>query len=279
MKAVFLGTGAAEGIPALFCNCEYCTAVRRRGGKEIRTRAQLLLDGELSVEFPPDVFAHGISSGIDLSAIKYLLVTHSHFDHFSPAQLILRGYKFAHGMTSPTLDIFANEEACGEFSEATRLEMKDCVKNTVSLHPIGAMQTFSCGDWTVHTLPARHSSKEPLVFLIEKGEKRVLYLTDTGALPDMAWEGLSSFKGKILSLVVLDCTFLFGETAKEARHMGLDENARTMEKLRNLSLTDERTKFVITHFSHNSKPSPDLLAKAEREYGVIAAYDGMTLEV
>ncbi len=29
MKLQYLGTAAAEGIPALFCNCPVCTAARR----------------------------------------------------------------------------------------------------------------------------------------------------------------------------------------------------------------------------------------------------------
>ena len=36
MKVCYLGTGAAEGIPALFCKCSYCEGVRVRGGKEVR---------------------------------------------------------------------------------------------------------------------------------------------------------------------------------------------------------------------------------------------------
>ena len=31
MKLQFLGTGAAEGIPAVFCECEACEEIRRRG--------------------------------------------------------------------------------------------------------------------------------------------------------------------------------------------------------------------------------------------------------
>ena len=78
MNIQFLGTGAAEGIPALFCNCNFCRSVRLRGGKAVRSRAQVLVDGELSIDFPPDAFYHGLGAGVDLSAVRYLLVTHSH---------------------------------------------------------------------------------------------------------------------------------------------------------------------------------------------------------
>ena len=31
MKILYLGTGAAEGVPAVFCNCDTCREARRRG--------------------------------------------------------------------------------------------------------------------------------------------------------------------------------------------------------------------------------------------------------
>ncbi len=33
MKLKYLGTAAAEGIPALFCRCEMCAYARKAGGK------------------------------------------------------------------------------------------------------------------------------------------------------------------------------------------------------------------------------------------------------
>ena len=38
MKLQFLGTGAAEGIPAVFCECEACEEIRRRGETEYHSR-------------------------------------------------------------------------------------------------------------------------------------------------------------------------------------------------------------------------------------------------
>ncbi len=39
MKLKYLGTAAAEGIPALFCNCKHCASARELSGKNIRTRS------------------------------------------------------------------------------------------------------------------------------------------------------------------------------------------------------------------------------------------------
>ena len=36
---LFLGTGAAEGIPTPFCRCRVCENARKKGGKEVRMRS------------------------------------------------------------------------------------------------------------------------------------------------------------------------------------------------------------------------------------------------
>ncbi len=277
MHIIYLGTGAAEGIPALFCNCEYCRGVRQRGGREIRTRSQILIDGELSIDFPPDAFCH--TRNIDLSAVKYLLVTHSHMDHFYAHDFILRGYKYAAGMTEPILRIYGNQEVMNVFRECTKREMKPEVIGHFELCSVGAFEEISFGEYRVYSLLAQHSSEEPLLYLIEKGGKRVLHLTDTGRLPDDSVRYLAEIGGAPADLITFDCTFLFAPTDPFARHMGLDENVRTFDRLKEIGLADGHTKKVITHFSHNACPSPAALARAEREFGVIAAYDGLEIEI
>ena len=61
MKIRYLGTAAAEGWPALFCSCPICTHARTQGGKNLRTRTQAILDGELLIDFPPDTCNTGWS--------------------------------------------------------------------------------------------------------------------------------------------------------------------------------------------------------------------------
>lgn len=282
MKVQYLGTGAAEGVPAVFCNCEYCRGLRERiaagSTAERRTRSQVVLDGELSIDFPPDAYAHAVERGVDLSKIAYLLVTHSHMDHFYAHDFILRGYKYAHDMTAPVLTIFGNREVCDVFREDTRREMKAEVAPNVQLRMVGTFQEIAFDDWRAYTFPAHHSSAEPLLYLVERGGKRVLHLTDTGRLPDESMDFLKTMK-KRADVVNLDCTFLWDDADPNARHMNLKEVAYTIGRLERAGVVDGDTKKVITHFSHNSAPTAEALARAEREYGVIAAYDGMTLTV
>ena len=69
MKLTFLGTAAAEGMPALWCECPTCAEAKKLGGKEIRRRCSYLLDGDTLIDFGPDAFWQSIEFNIDLTAI------------------------------------------------------------------------------------------------------------------------------------------------------------------------------------------------------------------
>ena len=50
MKVTFLGTAAAEGFPAVFCNCRFCKEARVLGGKNLRTRSQSIVNDDLLID-------------------------------------------------------------------------------------------------------------------------------------------------------------------------------------------------------------------------------------
>ena len=77
MTIRFLGTGAAEGIPAPFCRCTVCENARKVGGKEIRMRMGVLIDNTLLIDFSPDAFAQAVHFGADYTALQALCVTHT----------------------------------------------------------------------------------------------------------------------------------------------------------------------------------------------------------
>ena len=47
MKLHFYGTGASEGVPAIFCECAYCKKIRALGGKNYRLRTCAQVDENL----------------------------------------------------------------------------------------------------------------------------------------------------------------------------------------------------------------------------------------
>ena len=88
MKITFLGSGAAEGIPALFCECKLCRQARER--KIYRTRSQLLVNHDLLIEFLPDSYYRALNLGVNLAKIENVLITHSHTNSFYCEDFFMR---------------------------------------------------------------------------------------------------------------------------------------------------------------------------------------------
>ncbi len=79
-ELVFLGTGAAWGLPELNCPCAICRDMRAKG--ERRRRTALLLRGEFSllIDCGPDILTQLEESRTQ--RIDAVLVTHEHGDHY-----------------------------------------------------------------------------------------------------------------------------------------------------------------------------------------------------
>lgn len=96
VKLLFMGTAAAEGIPALFCTCPVCERARRAGGRELRTRSGALIDGVLKLDFGPDSYVHMLQNGIAYANVHSILITHTHSDHLALSELEYRRPGFSY---------------------------------------------------------------------------------------------------------------------------------------------------------------------------------------
>ncbi|MFR8176478.1 MAG: hypothetical protein ACLVB5_05105 [Christensenellales bacterium] len=81
MEYQYLGTGAAEGMPATFCACPVCLRSMREGGKSLRMRACTLLGDDVLIDLSPDIHAQKLRFGLRLDRLKCIVFTHSHPDH------------------------------------------------------------------------------------------------------------------------------------------------------------------------------------------------------
>ena len=132
MKLTFLGTGAAD----------WCLALHK-GVDGFRRNSSTLIDDCLLVDPGPDVPDALCEFGKDKNAIKYIINTHKHPDHY-------------------------NEETLKLLSGAEFIEL--CVGDVKQI-----------GKYTVTALPANHSTAT-VHFIISDGEKRVFYGLDGGWL-------------------------------------------------------------------------------------------------
>lgn len=278
MEIQYLGTAAAEGFPAVFCNCAYCKAARANLIREWRSRSQMLIDRRLLVDFPSDSYLHAMRAGIDLSAVRTLLVTHSHTDHFYAEEFVNRGYKFAEGMLSAELDLYGNSEVLAVYREGTRREMRAEVAETIRLHEVKPFTCFAADGYDIAVLPANHTPKEQALLYILRGDKTLFYLNDTGLPSEECYRFLADH-GFVADMVSFDCTFADTVGPHSERHMGFAENEIVRNKLTEYRVIHSNTKYYVTHFSHNSAPLRDRLEREAARRGFIAAYDGLTVTI
>ena len=281
MKIQYLGTAAAEGIPAIFCKCESCTQARKRGGKNIRTRSQALIDGKLLIDFPADTYYHSLLYGFDLADIRHILITHTHSDHLYPNDIGMRipGFSSLGRSEEEMLNFYGSAGAMKRInSYMSQLEFKH--DDFIGLHPLTPYAENKVGDYTVIPLEAVHDvTSHPFIYIIIAPDgKSLLYANDTNYFADKVWEYLEKTDIKF-DFVSLDCTDANIENRTYIGHMNLNENINVKNRLTELCRADEKTIFCSNHFSHNGTDvlyeDFSELAKAQ---GFLTSVDGMTVE-
>lgn len=264
----YLGTAAAEGIPALFCSCPVCALARKVGGREVRTRSGALIDGRLKLDFPPDSYLHQLRDGLDYTDLEHLLITHSHDDHFALHDLGYRRKGFANlpeGL--PPLTVYGNDSV-GRALEPLIREAPD----RYAFHQMVPFVKVQVAGYQITPLPAQHMQEEAcLIYLIERAGKKILYAHDTGIPPE---ESLEALAGQAIDLISLDCTCVADDTTRG--HMGLSACRQVRARLLDSGAAAGHTRFVLNHFSHNGRVSHAQLVQEAPEFTV--AYDGLEVE-
>lgn len=275
MKLTYLGTAAAEGWPAVFCNCEHCLRAKAAGGKNLRTRSQALVNDNLLLDFPMDTYMHMLSNRLDLSAVDYVFFTHAHLDHCSPVDLFFRSEGvYAHKLTKKELNLYGSLKVGERLNHIVKAYRDESFG--MKFTQVAPYNPVFCGDYKVTPLPAYHSSPDDaVVYLIEEGGKTLLYLHDTGVPYDEVLDYLVQNKIKA-DFVSYDCTYV--ALPSGGGHMGLDSCQVLRDKFLALGIIDESTINCINHFSHNGRLIHDELVPVAEELGFLTAYDGMVIE-
>jgi len=275
-----LGTGAAEGIPALYCRCRVCEEAARIGGREVHTRSSVLIDGLVKVDHGPDTYAQKLKFGLDLGAVTTLLLTHAHEDHFTPSELIWRGQHFVRSDGPAPLGVFGNATAEGWLAEHGArygLSLAEvCEELRIEFVPVAPFISFDRGPYAIHPLKAEHDARQvALNYVVAGGGRAILVGFDTARYGEAAWEYLGGFR---LDCLLMDCTF--GRTPSVGReHMALDDNVRVRDEMLRRGIIEPDARYVLTHISHGGDALHGELADLAAQHGMVVAYDGMEIEV
>ena len=274
MKITYYGTAAAEGIPGLFCKCRVCENARKVKGKEIKTRSQALVDDKILIDFPADTYMHALNYGLPLEDIHTCIVTHSHMDHLYERELWCRCPGIGNEIPEIPLNMYLTEAGYKMTTEKCKID--GVPEKRVKCHLVEEFKTFTAEGYTITPLRADHKPQTtPVFYIIEKDGKVILYANDTGTYPEVTAEYLKNC-GKHFDLVSFDCTNVLLDY--RGNHMGIKENAEVKDMLIKWGLCDDKTIFVINHFSHNGGATHEELCEKAKEYGFVVSYDGMEIE-
>ena len=274
MKLKFMGTAAGEGWPGLFCKCEVCQKAWELGGKNIRKRTCTLIDDKILIDFGPDILSHVHKHMLDLTVLDAIIITHSHEDHLYPSDLHLARAPFGYFDREDKIKLCGNKtvrDICvPELREDSQLEFK-------TLKPFEAV---ILGGYKIHPLLAQHSYdyEEALIFAVEKNGKAFLNGNDTNYFPEETWEYLNGMRFNAISLEANNGAG-HADPIGKAGHMNIEMVRKVKARLIDIGCADEKTLFVMNHFSHNGRLMHHELEEVGEKEGFEIAYDGFDAEI
>ena len=296
MKVTFLGTGAAEGIPALYCRCNFCEQARENGGKDIRTRSALRIGDKYQIDLPPETFTQMINNGIDLYDLEHVFITHSHLDHFQFE--ILFEKVMAKVNNGKPVNIYLSEAAWlfnRKLISHFELRQKDKRIRTlwhwVNINVVKPYDLFKAGELEVRVLIGNHeawgNNEKALNYLITMPSgSKLLYAVDTGYYDNSNWDYLREFslKEKSIDALIMECTF----GARRDRdkypesHLDIKSYLLMLEQMKELGVISGNTKVYVTHINpHHGMLHNDLESyfKNISDFDITVAYDGLSIDV
>ena len=273
MKIQFLGTAAAEGVPAPFCTCDTCDRARRIGTRDVRMRTALLVNDDLLLDCGPDIVAATQRLGISLSRLTSLLVGHAHEDHWYPANVLFRHPGFCPTPLG-TLHVYGPGPVTRSLRTTGRWGSL-IAGSRITVNTVRAGQRWRSGQYQITALPARHAGTEAaLLYSVSDGTRKLLYAMDTGPLLERAWRIIA--REAPFDAVVMDETM---GGAQYGEHQSMESFLADQLRFSREGWLAEGAWFVACHFSHQSNPPHGQLVEHFAPHRVLVAYDGLRLDL
>ena len=279
MKLQYIGTAAAEGWPALFCQCDLCVKAASLGGKNQRFRSGALVNDRLLLDVPPDLYAAKLKLNLDLGNVRNILVTHAHMDHFNRETLSMFVEPYAHLAHRGRLHLWGSSftgRVWREYVEGSLLK-EPGLDAEIVFHTVAGFESIEADGILVTALPAVHSCPESLIYVLEQEESKMLYGNDTGLWHEEVWQYLSAHKNKPFTLVSLDSTMGLPESTYNG-HMTFAQNMQVRLRMLREGIATDNTVFICQHFSHNGLLLHEQIEELMKPKGFLTAYDGLTVE-
>jgi len=249
---LFLGTGAADWD-------------EMDSSEDARKFSSMLAYGELLFDCPAHVPQTMEKLKIQLSAVKYLLITHSHQDHLNIEALKLINQSRKNESQKP-VSIFAHAAVADYLKE-----------NNIEATGIVPEQTFVIGDYHITCLLANHTpglkDETAIHYLVDKKGFSWLYATDGAWLPYAAWKIIQNHQ---LDAIIIDATI--GDNHEDDyrifEHNSLPMIRLMIAAMHNSKCLKPAAPVILTHLARTLHPNhQDLIKTVSKPY--IVAFDGM----
>ena len=271
MEFLICGSAAAEGWPALFCNCRCCLEARGRGGKDLRTRTAYQLGDEIRIDFGPDSLSHMLRFSLPFERLRHLLFTHSHDDHLHPVDLAYRKPGFSVVAEENILTVHGNAHVRRRLEAALD---RDFARHRLAFQDIQPGVPIPLGEgMRAIPVPAAHTRAEECVFyLLQVGEKTLLQGNDTGWFDDAAWDLLRQYQ---VDVAVLDCTY--GKMEHRGGHLGCQAVVEIRDEMLKQGILKPQARVVANHFSHNGGWIHEEMEAFFQPHAIETGFDGMRI--
>ena len=273
MELLICGSGAAESMPALFCDCQVCQTARQRGGKELRSRTAYQLGDQLRIDWGPDSAWHGQRFNLHYERLSHLLMTHAHNDHWLVNELDNRRRSMIHNAECSILTIHGNEAIGASLHEKLHGDLNDY---GIRFHQVQPFEPFRLDDldMTVVAVAANHDPDQLcLNYVIGHAGRWLFQGNDTGFPSERTWHFLKDYR---FNIAILDATFGTNPAfSHNDQHMSAQGVIDAFAKLEAQGSLADDCRRITTHFSHQGLCNHDQLEAIFAPHGIDAAYDGL----
>jgi len=183
---VFLGTGAAWGLPELNCPCAICKEMRSKG--ERRKRTALFIKGKcnLLIDCGPDILWQLEENGID--RIDAILITHEHGDHYIGLDELFVFKRIRPRGAFRPIPTYMTEQSWKVIKQRFGY-LEDM--GVIKVHPVWPGKWFTCGPYNILPFDTDHGgfALGSVGYLIRYSSREkeigLLYTSDFMDIPDL----------------------------------------------------------------------------------------------
>jgi len=253
MKIIVLGSGPADSIPRLGCECLACQDARKPKSRSKRTRSSVILkikNKNVLIDASPD-FKEQIKRE-RIKSIDAVLITHGHQD-------AIGGFK--KNSAFENLKVFAERKTIDKIRK---------FKKNLAFETISPNKVFEVFGISIIPFRVRHAFREREFPTVGFRIGDFVYASDASRIPSESEKYLKSAK-----IVFLDAAMWFGRKIKW--HLNAEEAIELAERLKIKTLYLTQIGHSYPRYNQAAKEIKKFCQKEKITAKVVLAYDGLRL--